>query len=35
MKKVILLSMILVLGLAANGFAVPMSGTISGPSSGL
>jgi hypothetical protein len=35
MKKVILLSMILVLGLAQNGFAVPMSGTISGPSNGL
>jgi len=35
MKKVILISLILVLGLAANTLAVPMSGTISGPSSGL
>ena len=35
MKKVLLISLILVLGLAANALAVPMSGTISGESSNL
>lgn len=37
MKKVLLISLVLVLGLVANAFAVPipMSGTISGPSDGL
>jgi hypothetical protein len=35
MKKVILISLILVLGLAASALAVPMSGTISGASSDL
>jgi len=35
MKKVLLISLVLVLGLAANGFAVPMIGTISGATSDL